>query len=108
MDQKPRKDVVALPVRRASRGNATRFEVARWKMREWLGRLANRLGLPGAIAEMDVADAVTGQRLSVRVGPLFVVLGVDGRDYYFWRFSGRHDGTGACADSSSPACYSGV
>jgi hypothetical protein len=108
MDPKPRNgpDVIPLPVRRSSSGRASRFDVARWRMREWLGRIANRLRLPGAIADTEFVDTVTGQVLSVRVGRLFVVMRVDGREYYFWRFSGRYDGAGSCADANSRVHYS--
>jgi hypothetical protein len=96
MDPKPPndRDPIPLPVRRPSSGRASLIGVVRWRVREWLGRVANRLRVPGAIAGTEFVDTVTGQQFSVRVGPLFVVLAVDGREYYFWRFSGRYDGTG--------------
>lgn len=43
---------------------------------------------------MRLEDELTGRAIEVRVEPLFIVFSVDGRDYYFRRFSGRFDGTG--------------
>jgi len=63
-------------------------------MREALGRLFNRLHIPGSIAPMNYKDIVTGDAIDVTVSPLFVRLSINGRDYYFDRFNGRFDGTG--------------
>jgi hypothetical protein len=43
---------------------------------------------------METIDGVTGQKVAVSVGDLFVRLSIDGRDYYFDRLTGRFDGTG--------------
>ena len=101
-------ETVRLPVRRASTNGSNWRDTLWWRIREWLGRTANALGLPGAIAEAEFVDDLTGQQLRVRVGSLFVVLRVNGRDYYFWRFSGRHDGAGSAVTVNSHADYSEV
>jgi len=44
---------------------------------------------------MDLVDRVTGQEIKLTVGDLFVRLSIDGRDYYFDRFTGKFDGTGS-------------
>jgi len=44
---------------------------------------------------MEATDKITGQKVAVSIGDLFVRLSVDGRDYYFDRITGRFDGTGS-------------
>jgi hypothetical protein len=56
--------------------------------------MAEKLRLPGAIRDSMVEDEATGQRIEVRVGRLFTRISINGRDFYFDRFSGRFDGTG--------------
>lgn len=53
-----------------------------------------KIGFPGAVNNMEIHDEVTGQHLKVDVGILFTRISVNGRDYYFNRFSGKFDGTG--------------
>ena len=76
-----------------------RSPLARWRLRLtdaiWLALgKALRCVAPGAIRNLDHHDELTGQHLEVRVGSLFTCVSVDGRDYYFRRYSGRFDGTG--------------
>lgn len=73
----------------------------RWSMSRfvpWLRRLvrsaAHGIGLPGMIRPAEINDHVTGQHVVVSVNRTYVVIRVDGRDYYFDRLSGRFDGTG--------------
>jgi hypothetical protein len=82
-------------VARPARGGATWLEIRTWRLRRWLGRTLNSFRAPGAIRDVEVQDALTGQRLKVLVGELFVCVNVNGRDYYFDRITGRFDGTGA-------------
>lgn len=58
------------------------------------GRIANRLHIPAIIQEIDISDPVTSQEISIAAHPLFTVVRVKGRDYYFHRFSGRYNGAG--------------
>jgi hypothetical protein len=74
------------------------FDVAKDRLREWVGRLANLLRIPGAIQPTEIHDKATGQIIAVTVGALFVRLTVNGRDFYFDRVTGRFDGTGSEAD----------
>jgi hypothetical protein len=62
---------------------------------EVCGVIAGKLGLPGAVRDAVIEDEATGQHVQVRVGRLFTRISVDGRDYYFNRFTGRFDGTGS-------------
>jgi hypothetical protein len=90
--------IVRFPTERTghpARSGATAIDITKGRLREWLGRLANRLGAPGAIQPTEIRDQVTGQQVTVAVGALSVRLTVDGRDYYFDRLSGRFNGTGS-------------
>jgi hypothetical protein len=53
------------------------------------------LRIPGAIANSTITDSVTHQTFSISVGALFTRITLDGRDYYFDRFSGKFNGTGS-------------
>lgn len=93
-----------IPISTASTGNptagrATMWQIWRTELRILVHRLVNRIGMPGCIAEFDHEDALTGQHIQVRNGIFFTVLSVNGRDYYFRRFSGSFDGTGSCCCS---------
>lgn len=59
-----------------------------------LGRLANRVGLPGLVGEHEIDDAFAG-KVSIRTSPWFTVISINGRDLYFRRWSGKFDGTGS-------------
>ena len=76
-----------------------------WCGRMWvlLGKTANRLRIGGCVQPIVMDDPVTGQHLGIRLGPLFTVVSVDGRDYYFRRFSGKYDGAGTGC-SNQPFC----
>jgi len=97
---------VIVPFRKIARGRpaaaaATWLDRANGRVREYAGRIAMRLGLPGAIRDTEIRDALTGQELLVRVSPWFVKVCVDGRDYYFDRLTGRFAGTGAAINPPS-------
>lgn len=95
MSQQP---ILQFPRAQEVRTNATRWDIWRDTFRMALCRLANYLGVPGAIANITIDDAVTGQHIEVQTGILFTRVSVNGRDYYFRRFSGEWDGTGmGCA-----------
>ena len=74
---------------------ATKWQIWKTRLRINLGMLLNRGRVPGAIQPFKYDDLLTGQRLEVRLTPLFTILTVNNRDYYFWRISGRFDGTGS-------------
>jgi hypothetical protein len=79
---------------RPASGGASVVQVLRGRARELLGRLLNRLGFPGAVRNVHIKDALTGQEIDVHVGALFTRITVNGRDYYFNRTTGKFDGTG--------------
>jgi hypothetical protein len=74
--------------------NATRWQVLKSRFALAVAGLLHRMGVPGTIAPVSINDALTGQRLEITVDPFFTCVSVDGRDYYFCRFTGRFDGTG--------------
>ena len=83
--------VMGVPARRS----ANFLQVLRGRLKLWSGLVAEWIGLPGFIQDSDIRDRLTGQNIRVRVGNLFTVLSVNGRDYFFSRFTGRFDGTGS-------------
>lgn len=74
---------------------ASRATIWAGRFREAIGRLLRVLRVPGAVADCDIEDAVTGQRVTVCVGASFTRISVDGRDYYFDRITGKLNGTGS-------------
>jgi hypothetical protein len=92
------KRVIRFPTERTAhpaRGGVTVIDVLKLRARALLGRLANWIGTPGAIAPTEINDAMTGQQITVAVEALLVRLTVNGRDFYFNRMTGRFDGTGS-------------
>jgi len=77
-----------------------RSQWARWwtRRQDWLklqlGQFLNWLGVPGFVQVMEMDDLVTGWHLSIKVDPLFTVVSIEGRDFYFYRRNGKFDGTG--------------
>jgi hypothetical protein len=65
-----------------------------------------RLGVPGFIRNTVIDDPVTGQQIEIRVCALDTRLTIDGRDYYFGRFSGKLEGAGMGCVSRSSRCIS--
>ena len=64
------------------------------RIRELMGSLLNRLGVPGFVRPVEFTDKLTGRTIQIDTGPLFTRVCVDGRDYYFKRLNGRYDGSG--------------
>ena len=94
MVKNPRRRKTAIS-HQAPDANARWWHGVRERLAIGLGRLANWLGAPGAIKPATIHDRATGVSLSVTVGPLFTRVSVNGRDFYFTRFCGEFDGTGA-------------
>lgn len=90
--------VIRFPDERVShpvREGATWIDIARGRFKELIGRTANRIRIPGAVQSAEIHDNATGQHIEVVVGTLFTRLTVNGRDFYFNRFTGRFNGTGS-------------
>ena len=77
-----------------STNGATIWQKLRGRARERLGYVAGRLGIPGTIRDLEYTDELTGQRITAKVGVLGTRLTVNGRDYYFSRFTGELVGGG--------------
>ena len=92
--------IIQLPVNRNSnQGNPTECnasygQIFRGRIRRSIGQFMKNLRVPGAINDTHITDPVTHQTIKISVGILFTRLTVDGRDYYFNRFTGKFDGTG--------------
>lgn len=86
---------IPIPARALEMGPPARVRRLRDWVRLWAGRALR--GLPGFVREIELEDEATGQHLSVRVSPFFTRISMNGRDFYFDRFTGRFDGTGTGA-----------
>ena len=75
-------------------GNASVWSRLLCRARVRLGKLLLMLHVPGVVHNVQIDDAVTGLTVEVEVGVLFTVVRVNGRDFWFDRFTGRFDGTG--------------
>jgi hypothetical protein len=53
------------------------------------------MNAPGVVRNTLIEDSLSGQRVEISVGRIFVRLSVNDRDYFFDRISGRFDGTGS-------------
>ena len=76
-------------------------------VRLWVGRLFNLAGMPGIVRNCDYEASICQGSVSVRVGPLFTVVQVNGLDVYFHRLTGKIDGMGfslvsGCKPESTP------
>lgn len=86
-----------------------RSQWARWSTRQrWLKLQVRRflkwLGVPGFIQPTEMYDElITHSLLQVRVTPLFTIFSVHGKHYYFYRISGKFDGTGMCVSCPTSA-----
>lgn len=77
-----------------ARFGASRFQVALGRIRVWFGQALQTKQMPGLLRDAEIQDEVTGQSIVIRTGPLFTRISVNGRDYFFDRFTGRFDGSG--------------
>ena len=90
--------VYQFPVSAAARGGARWWQRITARAKVALGRALARLGVPGAVAAVEIRDSASGNSVTINVGPLFTRVQVNGRDFYFDRFTGKLDGTGSgCA-----------
>jgi hypothetical protein len=88
--------VIALPRQEApAKDGASTLQIYFGRIREWIGRLFNMLGAPGAVGPTEIVDQLTNRHIRITVGSLFTKISVDGRDYFFNRMSGRYDGSGS-------------
>jgi len=111
MNQREDKAVKIVPLRRRpgipARSGATVWQIASGRLREWLGRVADRMGMPGFVRRTVIEDELTGQTVVIEPGRLFTRINVDGRDYYFRRLSGRFDGVGVSVGGPTSRSQSG-
>lgn len=70
-------------------------------VKQWLGGIANAVGLPGLVRDVRYRSHHPEATVVVRRGRLFTVICVNGTDVYFNRLTGRIDGVGT---NHSPDC----
>lgn len=88
-------NLVAFPQQATSSSeNASRLDILRGRLTEYIGSIFAALRVPGFIAPTSISDSCSGQRIEIKVGAIFTRISVNGRDYYFNRLSGKFDGTG--------------
>jgi hypothetical protein len=75
--------------------NASRLDILKGRIGEFVGRILGRVQLPGLIASTTINDPYLGQTIEVKVGIISTRISVNGRDYYFSRLSGKFNGTGS-------------
>jgi len=63
-------------------------------LRQWLGWILNKLGLPGFVGDTDYDSKKLHAHVRVRRKRLFTIVSVNGLDVYFRRLTGRLDGVG--------------
>jgi len=73
---------------------ATAWQIYRGRAKEKLAQLLDWLKIPARIRSVKIDDSLTGDSIEIKPSGLFTKLTVNGRDYYFDRFTGRFDGTG--------------
>ena len=64
-----------------------------WLRYRWNGFL-NLIRIPGFVREVEFEDLVTKQRFKVSISRYFTKISLGPRDYFFYRESGKFDGTG--------------
>ena len=79
---------------RPTRTTASRIDIVFGRTQELFGALLSAFRIPGAVRDVSLKDALTGQEVNIRVGTLFTRISINGRDYYFRRLTGKFDGTG--------------
>ena len=78
----------------SSRADASYIQILQGRVRRLFGKILTSLRIPGTIRDFHINDPVSHQNMDIRVGDLFTKITVNGRDYYFHRFTGKFDGTG--------------
>ena len=75
--------------------NASRLDILKSRVRQYLGMILGRVQVPGVIASTTIYDSFSGQKLEIKVGVICTRISVNGRDFYFSRLSGKFEGTGS-------------
>lgn len=74
--------------------NATVFQTLLGRLKYKLGLLLNFIDVSGFVKPTKVYDRLTNTNLEVVLGGYFTIIKVNGKDFYFNRFSGEYDGSG--------------
>ena len=85
---------------RSAQSNASRIRLWSAQIRLAIGRVMQHVGIPGAVRDVRIEDAPTGNCLEIATGPLFTRVSINGRDFFFERLIGRFDGTGSASPPS--------
>lgn len=77
-----------------SLSGASRKEIFVGRIRELAGEFLLKRKIPSFIDDCSIEDRLTGQRIEICNGVLSTKITINGRDYYFDRFTGKLTGTG--------------
>lgn len=73
-----------------------------------IGKFLNWIGYPGMVSAIKETTP-NGDTIEIRNSSLYTIITANGRDYFFFRMSGKFDGTGQDVPCSSTcSCKSSV
>jgi hypothetical protein len=65
-----------------------------WVFIQFIGKIMFCLKI-SKIKRQTFYDSMTGNIISISVNPLFLIISVNGRDYYYYTVTGKFGGTGS-------------
>ena len=89
--------IISFPIKQKlypSSTGATKTDIIVGRIKECLGRTLLRTGIPAMLSDCSINDELTGQQIDIQSGVLFTRVSINGRDYFFDRFTGKYSGTG--------------
>lgn len=74
--------------------NATWLDVLYLWAKWTLGRILVLFQIPGLIKPIEQYDQLTGTYIKVQLVEFYVIVSINGNDFYFNRFTGKYSGSG--------------
>ena len=79
---------------------ATKLQIILGRLKYKTGLALNFIGVSGFVKPTKIYDRLTNTNLEVVLGGYFTIIKVNGKDFYFSRFSGEYDGSGMGVSNS--------